>query len=64
MAGSSGHIGKASICRFSRPSALWQRFLACLYPLRTAYERVEAVKVAESTFLCFEQWLDRCGVLR
>ncbi len=45
-------------------SALWQRFLDCLYPLQSPAERLEAVSVAESTFLCFEQWLDHCGVLR
>ncbi|MDY7534472.1 biliverdin-producing heme oxygenase [Pseudomonas sp. Bout1] len=45
-------------------SALWQRFLDSLYQLQTPAERLEAVDVAQSTFLCFEQWLARCGVLR
>jgi heme oxygenase len=45
-------------------SALWQRFLECLSPLQAAAERLAAVDVAESTFVCFEQWLERCGVLR
>ncbi|NWE80210.1 biliverdin-producing heme oxygenase [Pseudomonas yamanorum] len=45
-------------------SALWQHFLQCLYSQHTPAERLEAVSVAESTFICFEQWLDRCGVLR
>ncbi|QJI39074.1 biliverdin-producing heme oxygenase [Pseudomonas sp. ADAK13] len=45
-------------------SALWQRFLECLSPLQAAAERVAAVNVAESTFVRFEQWLERCGVLR
>lgn len=48
----------------AQTSALWQRFLDCLYPLQSPAERLEAVEVAESTFLCFEQWLDHCGVLR
>ncbi|NWC95998.1 MULTISPECIES: biliverdin-producing heme oxygenase [unclassified Pseudomonas] len=45
-------------------SALWQRFLECLYRLQAPAERLAAVNVGASTFLCFEQWLDRCEVLR
>jgi len=48
----------------SETSALWQRFLDCLYQLHGPVERAEAVSVAQSTFLCFEQWLDRRGVLQ
>jgi len=45
-------------------SALWRRFLDCLYQLQAPAERLEAVNVAQSTFVCFEQWLGHCGVLR
>lgn len=45
-------------------SALWQQFLGCLYQLESPADRAQAVAFAQSTFLCFEQWLDCQGVLK
>lgn len=43
---------------------LWKGFLKRLPSAQTPEQRARVVESAQSTFLCFERWLDRAGVLR